>query len=254
MLSFLKRLVGLNKMLYPPYPAEIKFTLSGPTYGNPYFCLVDEEGTNLVYTPYTCKEYLLDYVYMTRNPTQGCTYAANNGKKACLTELRVMVGGFNEFLEPAIDLVNQVEKDLNIENSLIFSIPNNTSSVVFRGSPKWMVAPPMLSLFSLLVRAGRVHKKDTPYKETFSKFLAWDGKGTPPPDIAIWKGAKPAIDAIMEKGYKEIFGEDPAKNWPLCGDIHSRGINMMGTGYYKKAMPHWYNHITVPSSAYMLQA
>jgi hypothetical protein len=240
--------------MYPLYPSKLPFATKQAVC-NPYFGLVDDAGTDLVHPPYSCKEYLLDYVYMTHNKDAPCMYAITTNKKACLTELRVMVGCF-EFIENSLDLINQVESHLNIENSLLFVLPNNDKAHVFRGSPKWMIAPPMLSFYSLLVRAGRVHKKNTSYKETFDKMFVWKGLvgGYPPPDSAIWRGGMPAIKAIMEHGYEEIFGKDVLKNWPRCNDIHMRGINMMGIGYYKKAMPHWYNHIEVPPTSYMAAA
>lgn len=230
--------------MFPTYPVELKGIpdMGENPYGDyPYFCLVGSKGDALTHSPSPCKEYILDYAYYAITGCKSIFLHQRSGLKmgvcpgdqvACLEEVRLVVNNFHRRIGHGMDLLNQVEDHLKIPRSVPFALPNNKVAYVVRGSARWLIAPPMLSFYALLIRSGRLHQKGEKWQDYFANVTV---------DQGIWFGAKPGIDVIMKHGDIAVFGEDIKKNWkPGWEDIHNRGIQTFGNGALREKMPEWY--------------
>lgn len=238
-----------NEFDPPPYPKNVPTGLHTPYNGMPNFALVAADDSGLIYNACACKEYILDYTYYTvlgdkaKNPYGKC-------KAASLDEVKLFVGAYTEHLPKTLDLLHQVEDALGIPLSVAYKI---RADLIYVGHKRWLIAPPMLSLYGLIIRSSRFHKIGDTYRQAFDKFWAEGFRATSYTDFGIWTGGKPFVTNLLKWGDQRIFGTDIKRNWPeiksvapyvpnknIC--IHGRGVQATGTGQMKADMPHWYEH------------
>lgn len=224
--------------MYLPYPVKVKVH-SGTWVSCVYtkkmlFTLLNNKGDSTLSHPNPCKEYILDHIHSTihKVPT---VYVPKSD--ACLDETRIVLHKAEDDIDKSMDLLNKVEDHLKIPKSICFKA--NNSFFVVRGSPRWLIAPPMLSFYTLILRAGKFHDKTKSLEDIFSLPIGANI------DYTVWAGSKPAITAIMKHGDQAIFGLDMKSNWftnPFP-DPHQRGIYTMGTGSLKSVKPNWYEKL-----------
>ena len=128
-------------------------------------------------------------------------------------------------IENCQDFLNQIEKKLRLFRTKILkcrNAPDNykkSGVYMIYGSKMWLNSPPMLSLYSLLIRVGFCHTKGVDFTETITKVQ----NGQIPPyqqnDAGYLKKAKEGIDRILSLGYRKFFYKDISKNYPNSVDI-----------------------------------
>lgn len=226
------------------------------TGGYVYVALLTEDG-EYAYPMATCKEYVLDYTLYTLRGQQSSMYSSNNGKMVCTKEVRLAVAGLGEYALNSLDLINKFDHALDIPLTEMQGYDERV--VIFRGNKRWMNAPPMLSLFSLLVRAGRLNILGKTLGEMLEWYWTTTVNVTVPTydkfgrmsddyikstrdasDVSYMKQARKGIEYILQHGDRAIFGEEIEKNWKTGADIHNRGIITFGTGGLKTTHSAWY--------------
>lgn len=225
-----------------------------PVYHGVCMALLAENG-HPVYSIGACKEYVLDYTLAAVHKG-GSIYCTKN--HACLKEVRLAVYGLGDLVLCSLDLLNRFENALDIPPTQVYrtSVPN---LVVFRGDKRWMMAPPLLSLYALLVRVGRSHQLGKTLKEALDSF--WEAQIPPPSavyDAKYWekntdrqymKQAKVGIECILRHGDRAVFGEDMKENWEPGTDIHNRGIIAYSEKALKVKHPEWYKFMEKTSGS-----
>ena len=78
----------------------------------------------------------------------------------------------------------------------------------------WMNSPPLISMYSLLLRAGFCHKIGATFDETIDALITGKSPGYQNNDQSQLQAAKPAIEKILKIGYRPFFFIDPKKNFP----------------------------------------
>lgn len=208
----------------------------------------------------TCKDYLGDMVFAAINDwevtqTNGnFRYSTLKCPTMCLDKMRIIASNKADkvfsttTIHASIDLVHQAERELDIPFSVIDRIRNpqkayqKTGMFLFSGDAAWMISPPMLSFYTLLIRLGVAHKVGEPWLETID-FVA-SGKCKASTDSYICHCARKGIDRLIKEGFRNIFGDDIKKNYPSGlreGTTHPYfGIQAFSLGEAKHWCPHWY--------------
>jgi hypothetical protein len=160
-----------------------------------------------------CKDFLHDAIFSLLHNTHlslfGYTYNPNQDPKPNLRRMRLMVANasdknFGDKIPAAIDFVNQVEKVMKVPSmSRVFSCPNppkryaNCGVYLFSGSGKWLLAPPMVSMYTLMVRSGFAHTTGESYKETIDKIINGKIPGYQSSDAHQLKQGLPGIEGFI---------------------------------------------------------
>jgi hypothetical protein len=189
------------------------------------FTTVSENGT-LVSIPTACKEFVLDHHSLAVNEKpQMIIYGGQEAPPPpSLQQVLVYFSGKPKHVVNSEKLVHQFEDRLEIPHSLIYST-SFEYGYIFCGSLRWMIAPPMLSLYTLLIRLGyTVSDIDSIF--TTKSLSATD-------DVILKSGGIEGIKKILKHGDKKIFGEDIKVNWPPNNTyIHAWGVGVFGGRKY----------------------
>ena len=210
-----------------------------------------------------CKDFLHDVVYATLNKQPIEIYKFKFDPKKdpipCLDKIRLLITNakdrnFAKKIPDVLDFINQVENHLKIKKSIVRQCANppeaykKTGVFLFEGSRRWLQAPPMLSLYSLLLRVGFTHTAGVPFKKTITDIIAGELKPYQKKDKDYLKEVSLALEKILRLGDRKIFNRKIQSNYPSNLDIdliHNRlGIVGFSTDVLHKAIG-W--HVIVPS-------
>lgn len=147
------------------------------------------------------------------------------------------------------DFLHQFENRLGLDLTQIYKVTNPQDKYkkcgvfVYVSSPRWMEAPPMLSLYSLLMRVGCVHKIGDNWLTTLENVA----NGTVAPyqanDGNYVKRSLNKIKQIMEIGYRTMFYKNPLKNYPKQIPVsvlhNSTGIVALSQNQTNTIVKHW---------------
>lgn len=145
----------------------------------------------------------------------------NKGKEI-KTKLVVGVTGVSERqAQLALDMLNSLEDYIGFEKSnlrLGGTNQNNVTCYIFRGDKRWAHAPPMASLYTLIIRIGASSHKEG---DSWEAALVTGAN-----DKSQWWWAVRAIPVIKYRGVENIFCKRPADNFKSYsyGTVHSAGI------------------------------
>ena len=205
-----------------------------------------------------CKEFLLDATWGTihneRAALYGFVFDAGSTKTppVDLNHCRLLLRNkhdtdFVQSTERCIAFLQQLEAEMEIEETsmqVCDDPPKDIPVVAFIGSPHWMIAPPMLSLYSLLIRVGMTYKEGDVWK--YMERVA-DGKvrTTAFTDAQYLRSSLPTIRRlIISAGV--CFGSSSKlqDNWPLDLEeeiLHEdMGIVAFARGKARQFCPQWY--------------
>lgn len=221
------------------------------------FALVSDDYNQCI--PFVmCRDWLQDAIYGTIYNKEvgiyGFKYDPSKMPKVDLNKTRIVVvnsqdDSIGTKAESVIDFINQFERHLKLERTkavVISDVPakyKKGGGIYFEGSKKWMMAPPMISLYTLLIRVGFVHTIGETWRETVNKLI--EGKIAPyqTHDSNYLKTAIEGIDNIMTIGYRPFFFGDVEKNYPEGIDMSSlhnnSGIVSMSRKTSKNVCKHW---------------
>jgi len=221
------------------------------------FCFINDEKEQCHEFVY-CKDFLQDAIHAFLNDRVATIYSFKYDPKKmpalCLAQTLLGVCNaqdkdFMSKIPNVLDILNQIESKLKLKKSKISICSNppkayKTGVVLIQGSSRWQEAAPMISLYTLLIRLGFVHKKGVEYEKTFQSIISGKTKPYQTYDADYLKSSKKSIDKILDKGYRKIFYSDIKRNYPSDLDIDMLhddcGIVGLATGDAKHAVPGWF--------------
>jgi hypothetical protein len=171
-----------------------------------------------------CKDFLQDAVWATLNKSSasiyGFSYAHGKNPPLDLDNIRLGVrikGAAGKNFEKKcrkaliflqeVDLVQGFTPTELILGGKRKGEPNET--FIFVGDPAWLYSPPMVSLFSLLVRVGMTYEGGG-WRKHFDGAKNYIGKN----DNSYTNRAKKGVDKIIGKRPEAIFAKKIADNYP----------------------------------------
>lgn len=141
-------------------------------------------------------------------------------------ELRILFrsnndANFDQNLKNSILFINEMEGMLGMRKSESRRCENGCWMV--RGSKRWLKAPPMISLFVLLVRVGMTHKPENSFQKTVNDMISEKIKPYQNKDSTLLRDSFLGMDKIIKMGDGKIFYKKMEKNYPnLTADcIHN---------------------------------
>ena len=204
-----------------------------------------------------CKDFLQDCIYAHVNSKTasifGFSYNPKTMAKIDMENTRIAVANSKDSsigkkIDNVLDFINQFCKKLKLKRSKVFTCSNpplkyRGGVYVLCGSGMWMNSPPLISLYSLLIRLGFVHTKGEDCIETINKILKGTIKPYQSSDTLQLMQAKNGIDKILKLGYRKFFYKDIKKNYPErvpVGTMHgSCGIVGFSQNCTKNVVPYW---------------
>lgn len=185
-----------------------------------------------------CKDFLHDVIYAHLHDKNfeiyRFKYNSFTDPKVCLKETRLLVANqkdskIEKKILNVIDFINQIEELMDFPKTKVRRCidppPEYKYGVfLFQGSKRWQIAPPMLSLYSLLIRIGFSHQIGTSYNTTISLLINNHLKPYQAKDSKWIEEVEPALHKIIRIGDKAIFYRDIKLNYPkefLIDRIHN---------------------------------
>lgn len=221
----------------------------------------------------TCKDFFQDAVQAShlgkKQKIYDFVYDPKTAPPLSFDRFRILIANNldNEMeskIENVLDFINQFEKQIHLIRTKAYKCINppekwNKSGVyLFEGSSRWLQAPPMISLYTLLLRCGFVHNKGDDFDKTCQNIIS--GKcevGNKSKrysgcyDDRYLKSSQSGINAIKEHGYARLFYKDAARNFPKeipINTMHDQcGIVGFSQKKIKDYMPYWYRLMKDPA-------
>jgi hypothetical protein len=212
-----------------------------------------------------CKDFLHDIIHSTLTGKNfeiyRLKYNPNVNPKACLKEARILVANsrdnkMNKKIDSCLDFIHQIEDKLKITRTKVRkclnpSLSYNHNNVfIFQGHKRWIFSPPMLSLYTLLIRVGFAHKIGFDYKTTIQYIKDGVIKPYQSKDSRWIAEVEPALDRIIRIGDKKIFYKDMRLNYPSSMIVDTMHNRMGIVGYAQDmvakvtnnpvVMPYWH--------------
>ncbi len=215
-----------------------------------------------------CKDFLHDAVWAHVNQTNWSIYGFgySSGKDVPLdmdncvflfrnTDYKGQDAKLHDTLPACQQFLNGIEKKLGFEPSQLYKIPHDAAPCwLVVGDKGWQHAPPMVGLYTLLIRVGVFHKPGDSADDTLKRALedgikiGGDSDYAGNLDAGYIKSAKKGLDAILKHGL-DVFHPEMKDNYPISlkkFGLHDNfgPVNFTraatDNGNAKKAMPFWY--------------
>lgn len=212
-----------------------------------------------------CKDFLHDVMYGTLHNKWFEIYKFKFDPTVdpapCLDRSRLLLTNskdkkFAEKIPAVIDFINQIEERLKIKKTFVRRCGDppegyqKAGIFMFEGSKRWIQSPPMLSLYTLLLRVGFCHKLGDSFITTIEGVKSGDIKPYQRKDGHWLKSSDAALQKILRVGDRRIFYKDIQLNYPSnmqIDSIHNRlGIIGFSTDILHKAIgqpvlvPYWH--------------
>jgi hypothetical protein len=206
-----------------------------------------------------CKDFLQDCLGAIVNKTvasiYGFSYNPETNPPVDLEHTRIALTfscSKEEFagkMTKALSLVNEVEKAFGLSKSKGKWVGEYKSNPVWLivGDKQWMLAPPLLSLYTILLRLGSTYSGDD-----WVKFLTTPQKGAygqsehDDRDSRYLSAASKVFwESLNKNSIQEMFGEEMSKNYPnipIMSMHNNTGFESYHNGGYKSVgekLKHW---------------
>jgi hypothetical protein len=182
-----------------------------------------------------CKDFLHDVLYSTINQKPITIYKFDfdptKDSLPCLDKIRLLITNTKDKklvkkIPAVLDFVNQIEESLKIKKSIVRICENppeayGSGVFLFEGSKRWLQSPPMLSLYSLLLRVGFCHTIGDSFSKTLDGIESGIIKPYQKKDSHWLKKSNLALSKIMRIGDRRIFNRDMRLNYPSWLDVDS---------------------------------
>lgn len=224
-----------------------------------------------------CKDFMQDAVFSQIHQKSvqiyGFSYDPSISPAVSLDRTRIMVTSFKDadfgskICNNCLEFLNQIEDHLKMSRTVVEKC--STAPPTYRksgvwildGSVRWIKAPPMVSLFTLLVRVGLVHRLGDSFTMTLNRIR--NGKVKPynwraprangvdyeNDKTFLWSG-KDGLDTILSHGDRKLFHRKIEDNYPAKNKMgrefstymlhDSCGIVGFSQGKTKTEFPHWH--------------
>jgi hypothetical protein len=222
-----------------------------------------------------CKDFMQDTIYGSLNGVDfevyGFKYDPDRNPAICKDKTRFMICNWRDhefaskLLNNCAEFIHGIEKQLKMEKKTVFEkcinpppIYRKSGVFIVEGSKRWMVAPPMISLYTILIRMGMVHplgqdpmttlqqildKKLKPYNwkaPTKSKWGEYQEENDSDHLAEGWEG----LQRILRLGDGRIFHKSIERNYPVevgVSVIHDDcGLCGFSSGCTEEYFPHWH--------------
>lgn len=222
------------------------------------FCFVSDD-MRQCHTFVFCKDFLQDaiqgYLHNKKATIYGFSYDPTSSPGLCTKRTRIALANRNDDnfggkMDGMVDFVNQFAKKLKLKRTHVFEaidVPSKYSKCgifLTDGSPRWMNSPPLISMYSLLLRVGCAHTKGHDYMETIKGLLDGKVKQYQTNDVVQLQNAMSGIEKILDVGYRKFFYIDSEKNYPenaATSTMHnSCGIGGFSSGYSRGVCKYWH--------------
>lgn len=221
------------------------------------FCFVSDDLRQchpLVY----CKDFLQDavhgYLHKQRASIYGFTYDPSSRPPLAMGRTRIALANkkdkaFADHIPAMVEFLNHFAKAMKLKPTRARAVSNpppSYKSGVFLtdGSPRWMNSPPLLSMYSLLMRVGLAHTPGTDPMATLEGVASGKVKPYQTNDRSQAKSAINGIKNILKVGYRKFFYIDNEKNYPKNAVIdtmhNSCGIVGFSSGTSRRVVPYWH--------------
>lgn len=209
---------------------------------------LSEKGEQCIPFAY-CKDYIQDVIWGTINKKSisiyGLDYDPTKNPLIDLEHLRLAVRekstdkkDFFKQCQQALNFLNWFEEKLKMEPSKLFKT-RSSGVFVFVADKNWMHAPPLISLYSLLLRMGMTYEGGDALKHFQEGPFLRSG------DKAFGKSVMPVLEKkLFVKSREELFAKEQAKNYPADANSHcihsSSGISAFAnSGISSSVSKHW---------------
>lgn len=206
-----------------------------------------------------CKDFLHDAVYNAIYNTKKSIYGYHCSPKEGqppidLNKMRVLLANsgdrkMRDKIPACVEFMHQIETALKMSLSTVRECTNPPYHYavggvwLFESSKRWLLAPPMVSLYTLLVRVGFSHIRGTPFLTTINKIIDYSVKPYQYEDRDRLVKSKDGILYILKHGDRRIFFSEIKKNYPRVkiGCLHNDlGIVGFSKKVTKDLIPHWH--------------
>ncbi len=192
-----------------------------------------------------CKDFLQDALWAELNKTattiHGFTYKSGVNPPLDLSRTRLLARfkgkpEFAQMCQASLAFLNEVEESYGLEKtSLVFAGTSGKDQIwMFVGDNYWMQAPPMISLYTLMIRVGLNYQGGGWEEHLKSPKLVGSN------DKYYLESSKAAIVKLKEKGPKNIFAQAMLDNYPndcTVSDMHNySGIKSLASNQIKQAV------------------
>jgi len=207
-----------------------------------------------------CKDYLQDavqgFLYKKKKTIYGFVYDPTEHAPISLDKTRLLVANSKDSylgskIRNCLDFLNQIESDLKISKTTAALCADPPKEYIrcgvwlFQGSPRWVKSPPMISMYTLLIRLGFGSTIGVPYKETIDKIIAGNLDAYQSVDRYRLKEAINGINRILTQGDRKIFDRNIEKNYPKSIRVttmhNTCGIIGFSSENTKKYVPNWHD-------------
>tara|TARA_Y100000034_G_scaffold120815_1_gene164211 strand:+ start:254 stop:1069 length:816 start_codon:yes stop_codon:yes gene_type:complete len=224
-----------------------------------------------------CKDFLQDAVYAQINQKPIEIYGFSFNPATCppvsMDRTRLMVTSFKDtnfgskICNNCREFLHQIEDHLKMSKTVVEKCAKTPPTYrksgvwILDSSKRWMKSPPMMSLFTLLIRIGLVHRLGDSFEKTLNRIKygkvkpynwrpkAYDGSKHDN-DQNFLRAGKRGFDAVMTHGDRKIFHKNIQDNYPQNNRegrpfstyiLHDDcGIVGFSQGTTKKEFPHWH--------------
>lgn len=223
------------------------------------------ENFEMIHQLVYCKDFMQDAIAgLLNNKTMsiyGFSYDPKNNLPIYLKKTRLLITNYGDKTFPnridaSKEFLNQVEKKLKMVRTQIYKDTNvlknysASGAFVYDGSSRWMISPPMISLYTLLIRISLAHKPGTDFMETIDGICNGQIQPIQTDDKNQLSKAKKALNWILEKTDKNLFSKNRIENYNNKGkeipvhEMHNNfGIVSYAYGTPKNYFPEWYKGV-----------
>ena len=178
-----------------------------------------------------CKDFLHDalqgHLFGVRRKIHGFLYDPHKHKPIYTEHLRLIIAcsrdrHFGDRMPSMLDFLHQIEDSLGIKRTTVRECADPPEKYkaggiwLLEGHKRWMMAPPMLSMYTLMLRIGLVHTIGDEADLSMLKVQVGVVRGYGRYDKGQMKGAQKGVDRILRLGDQRIFSNDMKKNYSLA--------------------------------------
>jgi hypothetical protein len=221
-----------------------------------------------------CKDFMQDTIFGFVNRTvievYGFTYDPSTDPHPCQSKTRMLVCNWRDktfeqkILMNCREFLNDIESRLNMSKTIFERCMNppaiyrKAGVFIINGSKRWMLAPPMISLYTLLIRIGMVHPCGQSAIDTLNQIESgylkpynWKpdtetdyGTSHAENDTDFLQGGRSGLNRILQFGDQRLFYKDMAQNYPstlTAYTIHDHcGLLAFSSKQTEEHFPHWH--------------
>jgi len=192
------------------------------------FALVSDKNEQ-VHQFVLCKDFLHDVIFSCLHnicfDIYKFVYDPDTMPSVCLRKMKLLVTNssdkkFRNKIKNALEFLNKFEDLLRMPRSTVRECKNPPSEYercgvyLFEGNRRWLQAPPMVSLYTLLLRIGFSHVSGYSFWQTVDGLKNKSIKPYQRKDAKWIRVVEPALNKIVRLGDKNIFYKNIRLNYP----------------------------------------